>query len=52
MAIHGSQGILIGQRQPKARQKYAVSRYRGTLVRENRAVPPPSPLNTSLAPIG
>ena len=38
MAIHGSQGILNGQRQPKPRHEYAVPRYRVTLVRENRAV--------------
>jgi DNA repair protein RadC len=49
MAIHGSQGILNGQRQPKPRNEYAVPRYRVTLVRDNRAVPPSSPLNTSLA---
>ena len=49
MAIHGSQGILNGQRQPKLGHEYAVPRYRVTLVRENRAVPPSSPLNTSVA---
>jgi DNA repair protein RadC len=49
MAIHGSQGILNGQRQPKPRHEYAVPRYRVTLVRDNRAVPPSSPLNTSVA---
>jgi DNA repair protein RadC len=49
MAIHGSQGILNGQRQPKPRHDYAVPRYRVTLVRANRAAPPSSPLNTSLA---
>ncbi len=49
MAIHGSQGILNGQRLPKPRNEYAVPRYRVTLVRDNRAVPPSSPLNTSLA---
>ena len=49
MAIHGSQGILNGQRQPKPRNEYAVPRYRVTLVRENRAVPPSSPLTTSVA---
>ena len=49
MAIHGSQGILNGSRQPKARNGYAVPRYRVTLVRDNRAIPPSSPLNTSLA---
>lgn len=49
MAIHGSQGILNGQRQLKPRNEYAVPRYRVMLVRENPAVPPSSPLNTSLA---
>ena len=49
MASHGSQGILNGQRQSKSRNPYAVPRYRITLVRENRALPPSSPLNTSLA---
>ena len=49
MAIHGSQGMLNGQRQPKPRNEYAVPRYRVTLVRENRAMPPASPLNTSVA---
>ena len=49
MAIHGSQGILNMQRQPKPSHEYAVPRYRVTLVRENRAVPPSSPLNTSVA---
>ena len=49
MASHGSQGILNGSRQPKARNGYAVPRYRVTLVRDNRAIPPSSPLNTSLA---
>ena len=49
MAIHGSQGMLNGQRQPKPRNEYAVPRYRVTLVRDNRAVPPSSPLTTSVA---
>ena len=49
MAIHGSQGILNIQRQPKPRHEYAVPRYRVTLVRDNRAVPPSLPLNTSVA---
>jgi DNA repair protein RadC len=49
MAIHGSQGILNGQRQPKPRHEYAVPRYRVTLVRDNRAVPVSSPLTTSVA---
>jgi DNA repair protein RadC len=49
MAIHSSRGILNGQRQPKPRNEYVVPRYRVTLVRENRAVPPLSPLTTSVA---
>ena len=49
MAIHGAQGILNGQRQPKPRNEYAVPRFRVTLIRENRAVTPSSPLNTSCA---
>ena len=49
MAIHGSQGILKMIRQPKPSNEYAVPRYRVTLVRENRAVPPSSPLTTSVA---
>jgi DNA repair protein RadC len=48
MAIHGSQGILNGQRQPKPRNEYAVPRFRVTLVRDNRAVPPSLPLTTSV----
>lgn len=48
MAIHGSQGVLNGQRQPKPRHEYAVPRFRVTLVRENRAVSPASPLTTSV----
>jgi DNA repair protein RadC len=49
MAIHGSQGMLNGQRQPKPRNEYAVPRYRVMLVRENRAAPPSSPLTTSVS---
>jgi len=49
MAIYASQDILNGQRQQKPKHEYAVPRYRVTLVRDNRAVPPSSPLNTSLA---
>ena len=49
MAIHGSQSILNIQRQPKPRHEYTVPRYRVTLVRDNRAVPPSLPLNTSVA---
>ena len=47
MAIHGSQGILNGRRQPKPSNEYTVPRYRVTLVRDNRALPPSSPLNSS-----
>ena len=47
MTIHSSQGILKMIRQPKPSNEYAVPRYRVTLVRENRAVPPSSPLTTS-----
>jgi DNA repair protein RadC len=46
---HGSQGILKMIRQPKPSNEYAVPRYHVTLVRENRAVPPSSPLTTSVA---
>ena len=48
MAIHGSQGILNVERQPKPSHPYAVPRFRVTLVRDNRAVPPSSPLTTSV----
>jgi DNA repair protein RadC len=48
MAIHSSQGMLNGQRQSKLRNQYAVPRYRVTLVHDNRAVPPSSPLNNSI----
>jgi len=47
MAIHSSNGILNVERQPKPSHPYAVPRFRVTLVRENRAVPPSSPLTTS-----
>jgi hypothetical protein len=46
---HGSQGILKMIRQPKPSNEYAVPRYHVTLVRDNRAVPPSSPLTTSVA---
>ena len=49
MAIHGSQSSVNLIRQPKPSHEYAVPRYRVTLVRDNRAVPPSSPLNTSVA---
>ena len=48
MAIHGSPGILNSIRQPKLSHPYAVPRFRVTLVRDNRAVPPSSPLTTSV----
>jgi DNA repair protein RadC len=51
MAIHGSQGILNGQRQPKPRNEYAVPQYRVTLMRENRTTAPASPLLTSVAAV-
>ena len=48
MAIHSSQdrGNLI--RLPAPTNEYNVPRYRVTLVSENRAVPPSSPLTTSV----
>ena len=48
MAIHSSQDRVDLLRLPKPRNEYAVPRYRVTLVRENRAVPPSSPLTTSV----
>ena len=48
MAIHGSQGILNINRQPKPSNEYAVPRYRVTLVRDNRAVATSSPMTTSV----
>ncbi len=48
MAIHGSQGILNINRQPKPSNEYAVPRYRVTLVRDNRAIATSSPLTTSV----
>lgn len=48
MAIHGSQGILNGIRQPKPGNSYAVPRYRVTLVRDGRATMPAAPLLTSV----
>ena len=48
MAVHGSQSMLNISRQPMPRKTYAVPRYRVMLVRDNRAVPPSSPLNTSV----
>jgi DNA repair protein RadC len=48
MAIHSSQDRVNLLRLPKLRNEYNVPRYRVTLVRENRAVPPSSPLTTSV----
>ena len=48
MAIHGSQDSLHVMRQPKPNNPYAVPRYRVTLVRQNHAMPPSSPLVTSV----
>jgi DNA repair protein RadC len=48
MAIHGSQSSVNLVRQPKPSHPYAVPRFRVTLVRDNRAVPPSSPLTTSV----
>jgi DNA repair protein RadC len=47
MAIHGSQGSLNRIRQPKPRHEYAVPRFRVTLVRDNRAQAPSSPMRDS-----
>jgi DNA repair protein RadC len=52
MAIHSSQDSLNVLRQPKPSNPYAVPRYRVTLVRDNRAVPPSSPLTTSATAAG
>jgi len=52
MAIHDSQGSLNSIRQPKPSHPYAVPRFRVTLVRDNRAVPPSSPLTTSVIAAG
>ena len=48
MAIHSSQDRVDLLRLPKPRNEYAVPRYRVTLVRENRALPPSSPLTASV----
>ena len=47
MAIHSSQSSVNLLPLPKPSHPYALPRYRITLVRENRAVPPSSPLTTS-----
>ncbi len=48
MAIHSSQGSMNLIRQPKPCHVYAVPRYRVMLVRDNRALPPSSPLTNSV----
>ena len=48
MAIHSPQGSVNLIRLSKPRNQYGVPRYRVTLVRNNRAVSPSSPLNTSV----
>ena len=48
MAIHSSQDLLNCIRQPKPGNPYALPRFRVTLVRDNRVVPPSSPLTTSV----
>ena len=47
MAIHSSQGRVNLLRQPKSSHPYALPRFRVTLVRQNRAMPPSSLLTTS-----
>ena len=47
MAIHSSQDRVNLIRLPKPSYPYALPRFRVTLVRDNRAVPPSSPLTTS-----
>ena len=47
MAIHSSQSSMNLLRLPKPSHPSALPRFRVTLVRENRAVPPSSPLTTS-----
>jgi DNA repair protein RadC len=49
MAIHGSQDSFNGIRPPKPRKAYAVPRFRVTLVRDNRAVPPSLPMCDSVS---
>ena len=48
MAIHSSHSGVNLLRLPKPRNEYGLPRYRVTLVRDNRAVPPSSPLLTSV----
>ena len=49
MAIHSSQSSVNLLRLPRPTHPYALPRFRVTLVRDNRAVPPSSPLTTSVA---
>ena len=49
MAIHSSQDRVHLLRLPRPSHPYALPRFRVTLVRENRAVPSSSPLNSSVA---
>ena len=49
MAIHSSQSNVSLLRLPRPSHPYALPRFRVTLVRENRAVQPSSPLTTSVA---
>ena len=48
MAIHRSQSNVNLLRLPKPSHPYALPRFRVTLVRENRALPPSSPLTASV----
>lgn len=47
MAIHDSQGSLNILQQPRPSNAYAVPRFRVTLVRDDRALPPTSPMRDS-----
>ena len=49
MAIHSSQDRVHLLRLPRPSHPSALPRYRVALVRDNRAVPPSSPLTTSVA---
>jgi len=49
MAIDGPQGSLNVVRQSKLAKVYAVPRFRVTLIRDNRAVPPSLPMRDSLS---
>ena len=48
MAIHSSQDRVHLLRLPRPSHPYALPRFRVTLVRDNRALPPSSPLTTSV----